>query len=88
MATMIKGLKPLLYEEKLEKAGTVQPRKEKTQGDLMNTYKYLKGGCREGGARLFQQYPPLTRKWAQVKHRRLPLNIRKYALSESCNGLN
>lgn len=29
---MIKGLKPLLYEGKLERAGTVQPKKEKIHG--------------------------------------------------------
>lgn len=54
MATMvIKGLGPLLYEEKLERAGTAQPRKEKARGDLMNICKYLKGGCTKGGARRF-----------------------------------
>lgn len=88
MAMMIKGLKPLLCEEKLEKAETAQPRKAKTRGDLLNLYKYLKRGCREGGASPFQQCPPVTRKWVQLKHRRLPLNIMKHSLNESCNGLN
>lgn len=32
IAMMVKGLKPLLCEGKLERAGTVQPKKEKTHG--------------------------------------------------------
>ncbi|GAB0187908.1 mitochondrial enolase superfamily member 1 [Grus japonensis] len=40
---MMKGLEHLPYEERL-KAGTVQHGEENAQGDLINVYKYLKGG--------------------------------------------
>ena len=30
---------------------------KRTQGDLLNAYKYLKGGCKEDGARLFPMAP-------------------------------
>lgn len=72
MAMMVKGLKPLLCEEKLEKSGTVQPRKEKTRGDLMNMYKYLKGGCTEGGARLFQAVPTSDMKMGTTETQEAP----------------
>lgn len=69
---MIKGPRALLYEEKLERAGTVQPRKEKIWGDLMNMCKYLKGGCTEGGARLFPAVLTSEKKMGTTETQEVP----------------
>jgi len=52
---------------------------ERLRGDLINSYKYLKGGCQEDGARFFTVVPSdRTRgnghKW---KHSKFHLNTRK-----------
>jgi len=49
------------------------------RGDLINAYKYLKGGCQKDGARLFSVVPSnRTRdKGYKMKHRKLHLNVRK-----------
>jgi len=75
---MMKGLEYLSCEERL-RAGTVQPGEEKDQGNLVNVHKYLKGGCKEDGARLFSVVPRDTTRGNghKPKHKRFPLNIRK-----------
>lgn len=63
-----------------ETAEPVQPGEERARGDPVNISKYLKGGHKEGRARLFSGVPSgRTRDTGhRLKHRRLHLNIRKH----------
>lgn len=75
-----------------ERAEIVQPGEEKAQGDLINIYKHLNGGCKEDRARLFSVVPSVRTGGSghNPEHRRLSLNIKKYfftvRVTEPCMG--
>ncbi|GAB0178423.1 hypothetical protein GRJ2_000307600 [Grus japonensis] len=75
---MIKGLQQLTYEERLRELGLFILEKRGLRADLINVYKYLKGGCKGDGARLFLLVPSDRTRGNRhkLKHRRCCLKIR------------
>jgi len=73
----MKGLEHLSCEKRLRELGLFSLKKRRLRDNLTNVYKYLKGGCKEGRARLFSVVPRGS--GHKLKYRTFLLNKRKHS---------
>jgi len=76
---IIRGLEHLSHKARLRELGLFSLKKRRLRGDLINAYKYLKGGCQEDGARPFPVVPRYRTRGNghKLKHKKFHLNTRK-----------
>jgi len=77
---MIKGLEHLTYKGRLRERGPFSKTKRRLRRAHLSVHRYLKGRCKEIGARIFSVKPSDRTRGnrPKLKHRRFPRSIRKH----------